>query len=204
MKPVGKRLWCLGLAALLWNGGTAHSTPLEISSAMRSEIPDATFVARYTPAERALAMQAQWHLARSPRLGPAISLSPNHPYADTDQAALNIWKPSFVLGTRDGGEAGINFWGLHNEGHINLAFTPHTTRTRVLDCRFLSAGKITYKIYKAGADKSAVEGQVELSDHHFLLAVPVEAANTPILVEMWPTPTPQVVGFFGCDLSEMR
>ena len=204
MKPIGRRLSSLALATTLFAGWVGYPAFAEVSSAMRSEIPDAVFVARYTPQARALAVQTAWHLAKPPRLGAPASLTPNHLYADTDQAALNIWKPAFVLGTQDGGEVGINFWGLHNEGHINLAFTPHTSQTRALDCRFLSAGAITYKIYREGADTPMAEGQVELADHHLLLAVPIEAANMPVLVEMWPTPTTQVVGFFGCDLSEMR
>ncbi len=174
------------------------SAPAQVSSAMRSGIPDAAFVDRYTPDARAAAVQTALHLAKPPHLGAPVSLTPNQAYADG--AALNIWKPSFVLGSRDGGEAGINFWDLHSEGHINLAFTPRTAKAHLLDCRFLSAGPVTYKIYAEGADTPASQGQVALAAHHLLLAVPEKTA----LVEMWPAPASEVIGFFGCDVSEME
>ena len=174
----------------------------EVSAAMRTAIPDAVYVARYSPADRAAAAQVALHLAALPHLGAAVSLTPDQPYAP-DGAALNIWKPSFVLGTVDGGEAGVNFWGVHDDGHINVAFTPPDTKTRLIDCRFLSDGPITYKVYSGGGDKPSVEQPVALMMHHLLVAVAVEQADRPILVEFWPTPTSQVVGFFGCDLASM-
>ncbi len=172
----------------------------EVSAAMRTGIPDAAVVARYSPAERAAAAQAVLHLSALPRLGAPVSLTSDQPYA-ADGSALNFWKPSFVLGTQDGGEAGVNFWGVHNEGHINVAFTPSDTKTRLIDCRFLSDGPITYKVYSGGGDKPQVEQAVALAAHHILIAVPVEQADRPVLVEFWPTPTTQIAGFFGCDLS---
>ncbi len=174
----------------------------EVSAAMRTNIPDAAYVARYSPADRAAAAQAALLLSALPHMGASVSLTPDQPYA-ADGSALNFWKPSFVLGTRDGGEAGVNFWGVHDEGHINVAFTPEDTRTRLIDCRFLSDAPITYKVYTGGGDKPLVEQPVTLVAHHLLVAVSVEQANRPILVEFWPTPTPQVVGFFGCDLAAM-
>ena len=174
----------------------------EVSAAMRTGIPDAAYVERYSPNDRAAAAQAVLHLSAPPHLGASVLLAPDQPYAP-DGSALNIWKPSFVLGTRDGGEAGVNFWGVHDEGHINVAFTPADTKTRLIDCRFLSEGPITYKVYSGGGDKPSVEQPVALVAHHLLIAVPVEQANRPILVEFWPTPTTQVVGFFGCDLASM-
>lgn len=175
----------------------------EVTAAMRTGIPNAAYVAPYSPAERATAAQAVLHLSALPRLSAPVSLTPDQPYV-ADGSALNFWKPSFVLGTSDGGEAGVNFWGVHNDGHINVAFTPADTKTRLVDCRFLSDGPITYKIYSGGGDKPQVEQPVTLSAHHLLVAVPVGQANVPVLVEFWPTPTTQVVGFFGCDLAAMN
>ena len=191
-----KRL-ALAIAALL--AGTAWPAVAGISAAMRTGIPDAVFVARYGPAERAAAARAALHLSALPRLSAAVALTPNQPYA-ADGSALNFWKPSFVLGTPDGGEAGVNFWGVHNEGHINVAFTPADTKARLIDCRFLSGGPITYKVY-SGGDKPLVEQPVALAAHHLLITVPVEQANRPVLVEFWPTPTSQIAGFFGCDVA---
>jgi len=175
----------------------------EVSAAMRTGIPNAAYVERYSPSDRAAAAQAVLHLSGAPHLGTPVSLTPDQPYAP-DGSALNFWKPSFVLGTKDGGEAGVNFWGVHDEGHINVAFTPGDTGTRLIDCRFLSDGPITYKIYSGGGDKPLVEQPVALAAHHLLITVAVEQANRPVLVEFWPTPTTQVVGFFGCDLSEVN
>lgn len=167
-----------------------------VSSAMRTDLPDAVYVDRYTPEARATAAQAALHLAKAPHLGAPVSLMPNRPYADG--VALNIWKPSFVLGTANDGEAGINFWGLHAEGHINVAFTSARVKPQLLDCRILSAGPVAYKVY--GDGKPVTEGQVPLADHHLLLTVPDRAT----LVELWPAPSTEVLGFFGCDVSAME
>jgi hypothetical protein len=175
----------------------------EVSATLRAGFPGAAYVEPYTPEARAAAARAVLHLVARPRLGATISLTPNRPYAE-DGTALNVWKPSFVLGTRDGGEIGLNFWGLHTEGHINVVFTPHAAKPRLLDCRLLSAGPITYKIYSGSGATPAVEKQAALVDHHLMLVVPAEVVDTPVLVEIWPTPTTEPVAFFGCDLSEME
>jgi len=174
----------------------------QLSPFMKAGVADAVFVDRYTPETRAAAAQSVLHLAAPLKLGAAISLTPDNPYAD-EGVALNVWKPSFVLGTEAGGEIGINFWGLHSDGHINVSFTPHSPHARLLDCRLLSAGAITYKVYENGAGTPAVEAQAVLVDHHLLLTVPAAAVDKPVLVELWPTPATEVVGFFGCDLSEI-
>ncbi len=175
----------------------------QLSPFMKAGITDAVFVDRYTPEARAAAAaRSVLHLAVPPKLGTAISLTPDQPYA-AEGVALNAWKPSFVLGTEAGGEIGLNFWGLHNGGHINLGFTPHSMNARLLDCRLLSAGAITYKVYENASAMPVAEAQASLVDHHLLLSVPVAAVDTPVLVELWPTPPTEVVGFFGCDLSEI-
>ncbi len=197
MKPVSR----IGLMIVLLTA-PAQAAHAQLSPFMKAGIANAVFVDRYTPEARAAAAQSVLHLAAPPKLGVAISLTPNKPYAD-EGAALNVWKPSFVLGTEAGGEIGINFWGLHNDGHINLGFTPRSTSARLLDCRLLSAGAITYKVYENAAATPAVEAQASLVDHHLLLTVPAAAVDKPVLVELWPTPATEVVGFFGCDLSEI-
>ncbi len=193
----------MGLA--IWAALVSLASPAmaQVGAAMRTGIPDAAPVARYSPAERATAAQAVLHLSALPSLGAPVSLTPDQPYA-ADGSALNFWKPSFVLGTADGGEAAVNFWGVHDGGHINVAFTPADTKTRLIDCRFLSDGPITYKIYSGGSDKPSVEQPVTLTAHHLIITIQVAQANRPVLVEFWPTPTTQVVGFFGCDLTVMN
>ena len=190
------KTWLLGRAFLL----LLASTPAlaQVSPTMRTGIPDAVYVDRYAPDARAAAAQTALHLAKAPHLGAPVSLTPDQPYADG--VALNIWKPSFVLGTDAGGEIGINFWGLHTDGHINIAFASANVKPQVLDCRVLSPGPVSYKVYSAGADKPVAEGKVPLFDHHLLMTVPDKAT----LVELWPTPSTAVLGFFGCDLSAME
>jgi hypothetical protein len=129
-----------------------------------------------------------------------VSLTPNTPFGP-NEAHLSIWKPSFVLGTASGGEAGINFWGIHNEGHVNIGFRPAAATSYLLDCRLLSAGNITYKIY-GGADESPRgHGEAALNDNHFILLVPVSAADDLLSVELWPTPVTEPMGLLGCDVS---
>ncbi len=184
---------------LLLAAMVATPASAEVSSAMRSEFPDAVYVAPYSASERAAAAQDLLHMFAPPHLGQIASLTPNAPYG-ADGSALNFWKPSFVIGTADGGEAGVNFWGLHNDGHINLLFTPASTEVRVLDCRLLSAEPITYKIITNGGIQPDAEGEIILRDHHLLLPVTAASAGHPVLVELWPQGT-TTMGFFGCDIS---
>ncbi len=200
--PAAVRAW----PTLLYNwldakGFLTHPTSADISPTLRAGVADAAFVEPYTPEGRAAAAQAILHLAQPPHVGGLISLTPDRPYAE-DGASLEVWKPSFVLGTKTGGEIGVNFWGQSNGGHVNLAFTPRTQAAHLLDCRLLSAGTITYKIYFDGAAKPAVEAQAPLVGHHLIVAVPAGAVGRPVLVELWPASPSDVVGIFGCDLGE--
>ena len=182
--------------------GPATAGAAEVSATLRAAMPDAVYVAPYTPEARAAAAQAVLHLGTRPQLGATVALTPNRTYGE-DGSALNVWKPSYVLGTKDGGEIGLNFWGLHSEGHVNLALAPRKMKARLLDCRLLSAGPLTYKIYFAGVAAPVVQGQAALADRHLMLIVPASAAGKPILVELWPAPVTATVAFFGCDLSEI-
>jgi hypothetical protein len=169
---------------------------------MQHGLADARFVPEYAIAQRASAAQASMHLATSPMLGAPVSLTPNAPYAP-DGSHLSFWKPSFVIGTANGGEAGINYWGKYQDGHMNVGFTPRAAQSVLLDCRMLSAGRIAYKIYTGSADTPSAQGEMPLRDGHFLLAVPNIAAGMPVSVELWPAPATQTVGIFGCDISRI-
>ena len=179
----------------------AHPALAQVSSAMRTDIPDAVRGADLSAQVRADAVQAALGLATPPHLSAGVSLTPNQPYGQ-DGSALNFWKPSFVLATPEGGEAGVNFWGQHDEGHINVALTPDTSRNRVLDCRILSAAPIAFKIYSGPGSAPLQQGRIVLAGHHLFLATPPATLGQSVLVELWPT-TPQAVGFFGCDVAEL-
>lgn len=166
---------------------------------LRSAFPHAGHLAAYSASERAAAFQRLLHLTNLPVLGTPVSVTPSSPYA-ADGTHLAFWKPSFVLGTAQGGEAGVNFWGLHNDGHVNIAFTTGTAKTYALDCRLLSAGQITYKVYVGKSTTPDPQRKTALIENHLLLVVPAPAGK-PMLVEMWPEPTTAVMGFLGCDLS---
>lgn len=167
---------------------------------VHSAFPNAAPIPVYTPSQRAAALQQSLHLAALPTLGAAVSVTPNAPYAP-DGTHLDFWKPSFVLGTPSGGEAGDNFFGLHNDGHINLGFTAGPAHTYALDCRLLSATPITYKVFRGASATPAPQSAADLSGNHLLLLVPTPTPGEKVLVEMWPTPTTAVMGFLGCDLS---
>ena len=122
------------------------SSGVDISKTMRDGIPSGEYVAEYSVGERQHAAEKAMSLGAVPVLGPPVMLTPNAPFG-SGGAHLSIWKPSFVLGTPGGGEVGVNFWGIHNEGHVNVGFTPTSTTAYLLDCRMLSAGPITYKVY---------------------------------------------------------
>jgi acetyl esterase/lipase len=172
----------------------------QISSQMRGGVANAQPVLVYSIAERAKAAQKALGLATPPALGASVSLTPNAPYGP-DDAHLSFWKPSFVLGTSSGGEAGFNFWGIHNEGHVNVGFTSTAATSYLLDCRLLSAGHITYKIYRGENGVLREHGEAALNDNHFLLPVAASGPGEPISVEMWPTPVDEMMGFLGCDLG---
>lgn len=172
----------------------------QISVQMRDGIPNAAFVAPYSSSERAKNAQNVLKSASLPTLTTTISLTPNAPFGNGG-AHLSFWKPSFVLGTPTGGEAGVNFWNIHNQGHINVGFSPAPMTSTFVDCRLLSTGPITYKVYSgAGATPSAA-GESPLDRGHFLLVVPGTGNGGPMSVELWPTPDTTTMGFLGCELS---
>ena len=185
-------------AILLSAGSSALARPLvEILLG----IPAAAFVAVYSTGQREKAVQAAMGLATRPALGEPVSLTPNAPYAP-DGSHLSFWKPSFVIGTVMGGEAGINFWGKYQDGHMNVALA--ATNSVLLDCRMLSAGNITYKIYAGNGGTPREQGNRPLRDGHLLLMVTVAKSGEPLSVELWPTPATQPVGIFGCDISAIN
>jgi hypothetical protein len=160
---------------------------------------DARFVESYSPAQRAEALQRALHLASPPELGRSVALTPNAPFA-RDGSHLSFWKPSFVIGTEAGGEAGINFWGLHQEGHMNVGLAP--AGPVALDCRMLSAGRIAYKIY--AGDALHAQADAALHDGHFLLMLSPSRPGEPISVELWPSPGTEPLGIFGCDIGAVE
>ena len=167
---------------------------------MRDGIATARPVPVYSAAERAEAARKAFGLTAVPTLGASTSLTPNSPYG-RDGAHLSIWKPSFVLGTAGDGEAGFNFWGIYNEGHVNVGFTSGTAAGYLLDCRLLSAGEITWKIYDGAQEGLREQGRAALIDNHLLLRVAASKPGDLISVELWPTPLTEPMGLLGCDLS---
>lgn len=175
----------------------------QLSDTMRTGFADAHFVPRYDSAARAAAVQRVFALPETPRLGATISLTPNAPFADRD-AHLHFWKPSFVIGAPEGGEAGVNFWGYHDGGHINVGFTPPDARSWVVDCRLISATPITYKIYSGPGAEPRAMGVRAIDRGHFLAVIQASEPGVAISVELWPTPDTALMGFLGCDLSPMN
>jgi hypothetical protein len=171
-----------------------------VSNAMRSDIPDAQYIPRYTIVQKTAAARQAINLSSAYKLRPAIFVTPNQPYASNIR--LEIWHPSFVLGTADGGEAGVNFWGQHNKGHINIGLNSPSYDVRLLDCRILSPEPVHYKLY-TNKDTPDTEGDVTLADGHLFLLLPAIAQNQPGLIELWPQSETAVMGFFGCDLSPL-
>ena len=175
----------------------------QISPQMHDGIAGVKPVPLYSTAERTAAIQELLKLAAPPELGAPVSLTPNAPYA-RGGAHLSFWKPSFVLGTASGGEAGFNFWSIYNQGHVNVGFTAGSTKSYAIDCRVLSAGNISYKIYAGDNGELREQGDAPLQGNHFLLAVPVSSAGEPISVEIWPAPVTATMGFLGCDLATIN
>jgi hypothetical protein len=180
---------------------SARTLAAQITPQMRDGIPGAFFVSPYSVAERASAAQRILQSSAPPTLGDVVSLTPNSPYAQ-DGSHLSVWKPSFVLGTASGGEIGVSFWGIHTDGHVNVGFTQSSVKARLLDCRLLSTGPITFKIYQGITEALQSSGQRTLERGHLLLLVP--ASDGQVSVELWPTPTTVPMGFFGCELSTIN
>jgi endo-1,4-beta-xylanase len=172
----------------------------QISPQMRAGIANAGPVAVYSVAERAKAAQQALGLTTLPTLSTPISLTPNSPYG-RGGAHLSFWKPSFVLGTAGGGEAGVNFWGIHTEGHVNVGFLSTGASSFLLDCRLLSGGHITYKVFTGEGESPREHGEAALRENHFILLVPAAPPEGLVSVELWPTPVTEPMGLLGCDLS---
>ena len=168
---------------------------------MREAFPGAGFVPRYTPAERAAAVRRTLPLPSPPSLGPPVALTPSSSYAK-DGSHLSFWKPSFVIGTPQGGEAAVNLWGLYSQGHVDLAFAPRA-RSYLLDCRLLSRGPIVYKVYAGPGGVPSAHGEASLNEGHLLLEIGVPDAGGPVSAEIWPSSDTAALGFLGCDLGTM-
>ena len=181
---------------------TELSSSAQMLVEMQHGFPGARYVPVYSTGQRAKAIQNAMALSAPPVLSRSISLTPNAPYAPNG-SHLSFWKPSFVIGTANGGEAGINYWGKYQEGHMNVGLVPASGKSIVLDCRMQSTGGITYKIYAGNSAAAYVQGEVPLRDGHFLLTFAVSKTGKPISVELWPMPETQTVGIFGCDLSTL-
>ena len=190
--------WFCLLAAGLLPAAAAHASDKALVE-MQHGMTNARFVEVYSPAQRADALQRALLLASPPALGASVALTPNAPFAP-DGSHLSFWKPSFVVGTEAGGEAGINFWGIHQEGHVNVGLTP--AGPVALDCRLVSAGKIAYKIY--AGDALRAHAQAALHGGHFLLMLFPSRMGEPVSVELWPSPGNEPLGIFGCDVSAVE
>jgi hypothetical protein len=169
---------------------------------MQAGFENARFIRAYSREERFIAAQKWLKTPARPLLGQTISLTPNAPYA-SNGTHLSFWKPSFVLGTPLGGEAGVNFWGIHVQGHVNIGFAHVIARTTLLDCRMLSVGPVTYKIYAGTGSAPASEGKLSSANGHFLLVVPGSASGA-ASIELWPTSVDAAIGFFGCEISSIK
>jgi acetyl esterase/lipase len=186
--------WLEGRSLL--SGARAHAATLD--EPMRSGIPGAQVPALRSELEVASATQALLGLPAPPALMRLATLTPDAPFA-AGGAHLSFWKPSFVLGTGDEGQAGVNFWNVYNHGHVNVGFVATGTAT-LMECRLVSRGNIRYRIYAGDPAALAGHGQLPLTSGHLLLAVPASVPPGEVSVELWPSPSRAQVGFFGCDL----
>jgi hypothetical protein len=168
----------------------------QLTPQMRDGISDAHYVPAYTSKERVQIVKCLLHLAEAPTLE-TISVTPNAPFA-TNGAHLSFWKTSFVLGTPAGGEAGVNFWGIHTSGHINVGFTA-SGRTAVLDCRVL--GRVMHRLYVGTGSELRALAETRRDDGHFLLVLPRVRRGTPVSVELWPVPADATMGLLGCEID---
>jgi hypothetical protein len=185
------------LLSLALLGATSPAADSQALVEIRTGIPPARFIPEYSVLERARVAKRVLRLSVQPELGLSISLTPNASFAQ-DGSHLSFWKPSFVIGTENGGEAGINFWGHFEQGHVNVGVPAQRKKAVLLDCRVISGGDIAYKIYRSSATPDEA-GKISLHDGHLLLVVAVGAAATS--VELWPAREKQAVGILGCDLN---
>lgn len=174
----------------------AFAMAAELTPQMRDGIADAHDVPAYSAEQRTKVVGKLLHLAKQPNLQ-TTSLTPNAPFA-ANGAHLSFWKTSFVIGTPAGGEAGVNFWGIHNGGHINAGFTASGT-AEVLDCRPL--GRVMQKLYIGAESEPREQAEAALDDGHLLVVLPAIARGTPLSVELWPVPADATMGFLGCEID---
>jgi acetyl esterase/lipase len=179
--------------------GGAAADAASISEQMRRGIPGAQPIALYSDAQLAAAAQAMLQQSSAPTLAKSAALTPDLPFA-AGGAHLSFWKPSFIVGSAHGGEAGINFWNLYLGGHVNVGFVASGSAATLLDCRVLSTAKIGYRIYAGDSATLASRGQLALANGHLLLLLPGRVPDGEVSVELWPSPPHARVGFFGCDL----
>jgi hypothetical protein len=169
---------------------------IQLTPQMRAGISGARYVAVYSNEQRAEVMHKMLHVPKT-SVVTRISLTPNAPSAGVG-THLSFWKTSFVLGTAVGGEAGVNFWGIHTGGHINIGFIASGLPT-VLDCRVL--GRVTEKLYVGAESKPREQFEAPLDNGHLLFVLPDLARETPVSVELWPKPSDAAMGFLGCEID---
>ena len=120
------------------SGGT--EVQLQLRQGTSASVP------RYSPKERAVALQSALSLASEPNVGVPISVTPNA-IAASDGSLLQFWMPTHVIGNNETGEAAVK--GPH--GHLDHDFVPAATGKHALDCRLLAdnslTGNVTWKIY---------------------------------------------------------
>jgi hypothetical protein len=191
----------VGKALILW---TFLLFPVAVAAPpplveMQQGMTNARFVPSYSLTARVKAAQSALHLAAPPVLEAFASLTPDALFA-ANGSHLSFWKPSFVIGTAAGGEAGVNYWGKFQQGHMNVGF--RAAGPILLDCRLQSVGLVTYKIYTGENSAPSAQGKMALRNGHFFLLLP--AAKEAVSVDLWPTPETQPLGIFGCDLNAVR
>ena len=168
----------------------------QLTPQMRDGIADAHDISAYSSEQRAQIVGKLLHLAKQPNLQ-TMSLTPNAPFAGNG-AHLSFWKTSFVIGTPAGGEAGVNFWGIHTGGHINAGFMASGSAA-VLDCRLL--GRVMHKLYVGAESEPREQAETPLDEGHLLVVLPAIARGTPVSVELWPVPADATMGFLGCEID---
>ncbi len=191
------------LAVLAGLAGLTVPAPVpaaQLSSFMREGIPGSAYASRLPDAQRAAAVRKALNLPSTPTLALSVSLTPDAPYAP-DGSHLSFWKASYVIGTADGGEAAVNFWGAHDNGHVNIGLAPMSAPFRLIDCRLLTTAKLAYKVYAGENGKLTSQGDLPLSGGHALLLLPASTTGQPVSVEIWPSPDTAPMGFLGCDVG---
>ncbi len=174
----------------------AFAMAAQLTPQMRDGIAGVQYVPAYSSEQRTQIVGKLLRLAKQPNIQ-TTSLTPNAPFAGNG-AHLSFWKTSFVLGTPSGGEAGLNFWGIHTSGHVNAGFTSSGT-AEVLDCRLL--GRVMHKLYVGAESEPREQTETPLDNGHLLVVLPTIAHGTPVSVELWPVPEDATVGFLGCEID---